>query len=90
MLMTGFAQEPDLLQPAADLMAGLARLLRQPQPERPVGKADSVTLDQLRIIEPPTCEVRERLRGLLQALVVIPDRLVKQRLIARIEVYRCR
>ncbi len=75
MLVTGFTPQAELLQATADFAAGLAILFREPQAERPIGKAQIEALDHLRIVDATLREIRDRLRALLQALVVITDRL---------------
>ena len=76
--MTGRAQDAEPLQPTAQLGPGLAALRRQPVAERPVRVAEPEALDQLRRAQPPLLEVRERLRALLERLVVVGDDLVEQ------------
>ena len=94
MLVPAVADQADLGQPRPDLAAGLAVLLRQPQAERSVGHAQFEVRDQFRVRQAARGQVGLRraflTSGGQQALVVVADGLVQQRLIVGIEGHRRR
>jgi photosystem II stability/assembly factor-like uncharacterized protein len=90
MLMPAFSQNPERLQPPAHLRARLAILLRQPVPERAIREADFKMRDHLRMREPARFEIPQRLRRLLQRLVIIIDHLAKHVAIRRLHFNRRR
>ncbi len=73
MLMTGLAQDADILQLAAHFGSGLTVLLRQAVTQNPVGVAQLEALDRFGMIQTPALEVVQRLGALLQGLVVVVD-----------------
>jgi hypothetical protein len=89
-LVAAFSDQADLLQPGADVGAGLARLLRQPQAQRTVGHAELEGRDQLGMRQAARLEVSRRLSRGLQALVVVVDGLVQQRPVVGVEGHRRR
>jgi len=88
MLVSRFAPQPDLLQATPDVAPRLAALLREPEAQRPVSKADLEALDHLPIVEATLGEIRQGLGCLFQALVVVAHRLGEKRLVGGIETHR--
>ena len=88
-LVTGFAVQAEFLQATADVGAGLAVLLRQPQTQRPIGKAELEALDQGFIMDAALGKIAKRLRALFQPLVVIGDGFSEECGIVGIEADRC-
>lgn len=84
-LVAALAVQADLGQACADVGAGLAGLLGQPQAEGAVGQTQLEVRDQLGMVEPARHQVGAGLARGQQPLVVVVNRLVQQRLVVGIE-----
>lgn len=85
MLVPALAVEAELFQARAHFGAGLAVLLRQTKAQSAIGVAELEALDQLGMHKPALLQIVERLRRLLQRVVIIADDLVQQRLVIGFE-----
>jgi transcriptional regulator with XRE-family HTH domain len=84
-LVAALADQAHLLQARPDVGTGLARFLRQPQPQRAVGHAQLEGGDQLRVRQAARGQVGQRLRAVLQSLVVVVEGLAQERPVIGIE-----
>ena len=85
-LVAAVPEDSELLEPCADLLAGLAVHGGEAVAEGPVGVAEPEAVDEFGMDEASLLEIAECLRALLQRLVVVADHLAEKLAVVGVEV----
>ena len=83
MFVAAVAPQAKLRQPRPQRVALLPVVLRQPQAQRPVGKADLKTVNEFVAVQSPAGQICARRRRLLQPFVIVARHLAEQRRVVR-------